>query len=216
MQVQNQSVGGIGHSVRTVGLQFRFTNEALIPAFIRSLPAQQGSRSSPAAGQEFITPTQNVGVADALAELDGLGYVLVDAFYQPRPASGGGKPAYIVRFVFARKEFAEPKPAFINIRDQVRLMLRAMLQESMWATQAYINPLFVDHELVEGEFAIMVNMTARNPLVQPNGQPIMVWPKGPRRDHLAQQKIPMTAETELHFLRDSIELLPASRQEVAA
>ncbi|MCE9642768.1 MAG: hypothetical protein K8Q97_00425 [Candidatus Andersenbacteria bacterium] len=208
MQVQNQSVGGIGQSVRTVGLQFRFTNEALIPALIRALPAQQGSRSNSATGQEFITPTQDVGVADALAELDGLGYVLVDAFYQPRPASGGGKPAYIVRFVFARKEFAEPKPAFINIRDQVRLMLGAMLQESMWATQAYINPLFVDHELVEGEFAVMVNMTARTPLIDPaTGRSIMVWPRG-ERSGKASDKVALAAEMELRFLADSIELLP--------
>ncbi len=216
MQVQNQSVGGIGQSVRIVGLQFRFTNETLIPSFIRALPPQQGSRGAPPAGQEFITPTQNVGVADVLRELEGIGYVLVDAFYQSRPASGGGKPAYIVRFVFARTEFAEPKPAFVKIRDQARLALGAMLEDSMWATQAYINSLFVDNELIDGEFAVMINMTARNPLVQPDGQPIMVWPKGAPRDHLAQQKVPMAAETQLHFLRDSIELLPASRQEAAA
>ena len=212
MQVQNQSVCGIGQSVRTVGLQFRFTNEALVPAFIRSLPAQQGSRSSPPTGQEFVTPTQNVGVADVLGELEGIGYVLVDSFYQPKPARGGGKPAYIVRFVFARTEFANPAAGFLKIKDQVRLMLGAMIEDSMWATQAYVNPLFVDNELIEGEFAVMVNMTARNPLVQPNGQPILVWPKGVRKDD-PSNKVPMAAEIELHFLRDSIELLPAHRQE---
>ncbi len=211
MRVENQSLVG-WEEVRVVGLQFRFTNEMLIPGLIRGLPAEtvgaEKKQTGAPTGREFIASTQNVGVEDSLEELEALGFVLVDAFYQKRAAFGQGKAAYITRFVFARKEFARPKPEFLEICEEVRFILEEMLFVSMWATQAYVNPLYVEGEVVEGESSVMVNMTARNPLFQPDGQPIMVWASGAKKE-----KVPVSATTELHFLPGSISLLPACRRE---
>jgi len=165
-------------NVRMIVVQFSFSNPEVIPSGIkrrgRESVFEHVARKLQATGERVIEPTENVFLGHLVGDLEGNGFELVDAFYQCRPKGENlDRTYYMVRFLFARREFAMPSAEFMQVRDAIRAELQEMLRIAFWRVRAFLNPFYLDGVEVPGQKSLSINLEARVPLFFPDGRLIM-------------------------------------------
>lgn len=185
--------------VRIVTIRFAFSNADLIPLCVKEKTHNEdvgpGERLK---GQEIITPTEQVSAAKIIDDLERAGYVLTGGFYQNRPQAGDSRRVhYVVQFVFGRKG-ATTTVASSNLREA----LQTLLDEAFWRVRAFQNPFYQGGTMVDGAFAMSINLEARVPRFQPDGNPITARKKDSegRRTGLP---VPIEPQGELFFLENN-------------
>ena len=192
-------------SIRITVLQFRFSSFSAIPIaakrLLRKSAKKQQRRGNKPTGFEVIEPTAGCSLLELPGELEEAGYELVDAFCEERV--DGNDPRnertyYVVRFVFARHEFAANiSEAFKAARDRIRIALSEICGTSMWRTRSFSNPFYENGKEVDGQRAVSINLDMRTPLFQPDGKPVMVWQKDGKGNRVGVVPIPLVPECEL-------------------
>lgn len=203
-------------SIRLVALQFRFTNSSVIPFSVRHLDQESAEeyahRKSRTDGFMFIEPTPKCSLVEFLRELEAAGYELVDAFYQERPYNvvknpNGRWTYHVVRFLFARREFVELSDEFKKVRDIIRTELQSICESALWCAVAYSNPFYENGEEITDQRAVNINLTARLPLLCPDGQPVTVWQKDENGEHVGDAPLPLKPDRCLRINQGAIQLV---------
>jgi len=119
-------------SVQVVYLQFSFSKKARIPAWIPEEEPEKYSghkerKHRDVSGVQFVEPTPDIDISGLPSDLAEAGFVLVNAFCQPRQhvarganSHGGRHQYYMVRFSFARSN------------DELSESYRTILKEKVW------------------------------------------------------------------------------------
>ncbi len=200
--------------VRMVAIQLSFTSSAAIPAAVRQLERETAlehvARKLQTTGKLVIEPTENCSL-DFLGELEAVGFELVDALYQRRVDHKDPNRTYhMVRFLFAQHRFAAPSTEFKLVRDSIRAELREMLRVAFWRVRAFLNPFYQNGKEIAGQRALSINLEARVPLYQPDGQPVTARPKDESGKRTGSPQ-PLTSDFRLAVVGDTIRLLACDR-----
>jgi len=201
-------------SARLVALQFSFSNPKAIPSSIKSavaeMPEDMRDRASSSNGKLVIEPTSNCSLIVFFEHLEAEGYEMVDAFSQRRidRKSEGKRAFYIVRFLFARHEFADVSDAFKRIRENMREEFQSMCDSAFWRVRVFSNPFFKDGVEIPGARFISINLEAREPRLHPDGELVLARRKDESGRRVGEP-IPLEADYDLGVLGDSIALVAA-------
>jgi hypothetical protein len=186
--------------IRMVIMQFAFTNESLVPEGIsrkaEESPEHFVARGQAVRGEQILEPVEKVSAVRFIGDLVEAGYVLVDAFW--RQMQKVGRPFFTVRFVFVQEDHANSSEDFLHKRPKVIEALTSLTTEAMWRTRAFLNPFFLQGDMIEGVYSISVNLEARVPMFDKDGNPLLVWLKDKRGEKIGDQPVPI--EPQL-FLR---------------
>lgn len=204
----------LSRNVRIVMLQFNFTNPDAIPPSVKRLGKESNEehteRKGRSTGVMVITPTENCSLVEFLGQFEETGYEMVDALYKERidAKDPRGKRTYhMVRFLFARHEFAELSDEFKEVRDAVRAYFQTICEKAMWRVRAFDNPFYANGEEVSSHRALSINLEARQPLFQPDGTPIKVWQKDPDGRRMGEAPRPLKADHRLLIVGSSVSLV---------
>lgn len=207
--------GLLNGTVRLVMLQFSFSNVRALPAGLfekeQETLDELTARRSGVKGVQFIEPIQDVSLFQFLLDLVKAGYVLVDAFFQMR-SSARGQQYPVVRFIFAAKESARRDGEFARHKQNAENALLQMCQEAMWRVRAFLNPFFKDGLLVDGQHAISINLEARNPLLDGEGNPLMRWEKDENGEKVGDKPFPLEPKLFLHIDDGNIIVAPTQEK----
>ncbi len=200
--------------VRMVALQFRFTNANVIPVSVKrrnqETQKEHVERTSRSSGIMVIEASAKCSFAGFLDELEVAGYELADALYQERPNTDkthGRYTYHMVRFLFTRSEFVECSDEFNKMRDTIRAELRSICESAVWSSQVFFNPVFKNGEATPDQYAVSINLTARQPILQPDGQPVMVWQKDENGKRVGEAPLPLKADYRFCVVDDAIQLM---------
>lgn len=206
----------LDNSVRMVMLQFSFSNSKIVPRWVWEKSFEKWGewkerKNNEGTGETAIPPTKNCSLIKFLDELEIAGYKMVDALYQPRtdPKDNSRKRKYhMVRFIFVRREYLEELPeGFKNAQKNIHDELRKMCKEAMWRIRVFLNPFFQDNEEVPGHHALSINLELRTPLVQSDGQPVVVWQKDNQDNRIGDAPLPLKPDHYLHITENAIQLI---------
>lgn len=173
----------LNKNVRLVGVQFNFSNSAIIPATVQqrrqeTRAEQRERKSRPNDGMMVIKPIDCVSIKYLVTDLEMLGYELVDGFSQERPHPKRRDQTYFtVRFVFARKEYAEVADEFTHVCSEVRQDLIKICKDAFWRTTAFVNPFYENGTQVSGVKSANLNFSVRTPCFNPDGTAVVARQK---------------------------------------
>ena len=199
----------LDRTIRLVGLQFSFSNINVVPELLKELELEsleernerKGRKSS---GEMVITPTENSSLMEFLSDLEVAGYELVDAFYQPRVHPKNPRIIYhMARFLFARREHADPSEEFKGVRNAISAELLKICEQAMWRVRAYLNPFFTADEEVPGYHALSINLEGRKPVFLHDGQPVVVWQKDEEGNRVGDTPLPLRPDYHLRLRIDT-------------
>lgn len=205
----------LNKSVRLVSLQFAFSNKNLFPSWAwrkidKEWVKRQKCKHDKDAGEMIISPVQNCSLRNFVGQLENAGYKITDALYQLRPdlKDDSGRRKYCVaRFIFVREEdLKEISREFKNALEENCSFLQKMCEEAMWQVRVFLNPFFQDSKKILNQHALSINMTAREPLIQPNGQPVAVWQKDDSNSRIGDAPLPLKPNHYLHITNNTIQL----------
>lgn len=206
----------LDESVRLVTIQFRFTNPDVIPLVVmrcldRETKEAYVERKSYSSGVTVVEPTTNCSLAEFSRQLEAEGYEMVDMLFQERPYNEkkntkGWWTYYMVRFMFARHEFAEPSDEFKKMRDVSCAELRSICENVMWCLKIDLNPFYKNGEEIAGQYAVSINLTARQPLLRPDGQSVTMWQKDENGNCVGDAPIPLKPDHHLRVIGFGIHL----------
>lgn len=189
---------------RLVIVQFSASKDTFVPEGLKGVNHEtpqeaegRAMRKAAPSGVQVVEPVENTGIADLLNGLEEAGYEMVDAFHQPRLNRNNGRTYHMVRFTFARHEDATPSEEFVALRDQYREAMREVITSAAWRVQAYLNPFFSNGEVVEGQYAVSLNMVARVPLLLPDGSPVAQWERDDAGEKVGDAPVPITPDFKL-------------------
>jgi len=192
--------GLMNGSVRLVVLQFSFSNLKLIPSQIRQnsqKPPSKFADSKPGvSGEQILNPIENVGGLPFRLDLAKAGYVLVDAF--SRIDQKNGQPFGIVRFVFAHHSHATSSKEFLKVRGAADDALCELLEQAMWRVRGFLNHFFEDGVIVDNTYVVSINLEARSPLFDGNGNRLTRWKKDEHNERIGDAPVPLEP---VRFLR---------------
>jgi len=202
-------------TVKLLMLQFVFSNMGALPAGFfekkRETLDELTARRSGVKGVQFIEPIQDVSLLQFLLDLAKAGYVLVDAFFQMR-ASVRGQQYPSVRFIFAAEESVRPDGEFANHKQNAENALLQMCKEAMWRVRAFLNPFFEGGLPVDGQHAISINLEARSPLLDGEGNPLMRWEKDENGEKVGNKPFPLEPKLFLCIEDGNIIVAPAQEK----
>ena len=193
---------------RLVTVQFSLSNRSAVPEeenLFREKETPEGleKRSNPTGvGRQILQNVEKFNIAPIVPDLIAAGYQLVDAFAQERIHEKDPKMqrTYVmVRFVFSLNEYATPFEDFLAIRPRMMAVLQKMVDQAFWRARAYRNPFFEKGVEVANHHAISINLEARVPRFQGNGQPVVMWNKDEKGDRIGDAPEPISPQGELHF-----------------
>ena len=203
----------LGSSVRLVILQFSFTNPQAVPEVILGLPKETEAESAARKGRAptgtmVIEPVEGVSVALVAAKLQAAGYELVDAKHQERVNWNNpqGKPCHTCRFIFCRREQADPSQYFRTIRRQIIDGLDGICLVALWRVRGFENPFFSKGQAVAGTTVLSLNMEVRTPLFQADGQPVMIRAKDPNTGKRSGKPEPLASQHRLEILDNIVQV----------
>lgn len=173
----------VSKDIEVVTLQFRLTNGHAIPKGVPELMDESAEEkkyreqmASFATGKLIIPPVENCSLAELIDRLNSMGFCVVDAFQQQRRDRG---PAYYVaRFDLRRTQGCAQHKRL----EESQMALQEMVATAMWKAQVWRNPYFMEGQEIVGQFALSINMVARQPLVHADGTPILARPEESRGD----------------------------------
>jgi hypothetical protein len=190
-------------------VQFSFSNINAVPIFATRLrrpekPKESAVRRTRSTGFQVIEPTLHTGLALLLDELTIAGYSLVDAIYQERIGGQDQTGTYnMIRFEFARAEKAQiTSVEFHQKWDDAINGFRGLCEDAMWRVRGFNNPYYLNGAEIPGQRTLSLNMEGREPFIESNGQPIMVWQK----DALGRKimKVPVRPVHRLQIASDAV------------
>jgi hypothetical protein len=206
-------VVALNGTVRLVALQFSFSNSDAIPVSVKHLDREtqeeRMERKSYLSGVMVIKPTEKCFLAEFLVELEAAGYEMVDAFYKERidgKDPRGKRTYHTVRFLFARREFAELSDEFKKVRHTVRVELMSICESAMWRIRSFLNPFYKNGEEISDQRAVSINLEVRQPLFRPDGQPVTMWQKDEKGRRVGDAPLPIMADYCLRIVNDAISL----------
>ena len=134
------------------------------------------TRRRAVSGQKFLESTPHVAIdlAKSLMQAD---YKLVWLFCQIR-GNAVGKTHLMVRFTFATEDTNDSAGEFCKRKEEVARAFSYLCSQFMWSVEGYVNPYFVDNDIVDNNFAVSLNAASRSSLFDNNGKPSPVQPKG--------------------------------------
>lgn len=206
----------LDEAVRMVILQFSFSNPEAIPASVRHLTPETWrkhmERKSHSNGVLVISPTPNCSLESFPRDVEESGYEMVDAFYEERIDSKdphGQRRYHMVRFTFARREFAEASEEFKERRDLYRLdLFEEICRKALWRVRAFDNPFFQNGEAVPGQRALVVNLEGRTPFFRADGSVVTVWQKDAEGHRVGDAPLPLRPNLHLSVLDRTVRLVP--------
>jgi hypothetical protein len=175
--------GLMNGALRIISLRF-VVQEKLVPSCLREKPAVATSRAAAKTPGEFmakrklkgarvIDPVCEVGCVPFRTGLAVAGYVMVDAFSQPREDG-----RYVLRFDFADLDHAVSSDEFQkNVKPVAEKALGQLFEEAMWQVEVYLNHYFEEGRPAEDEYAVSVNFGHRFAILDQNGHHILQWAK---------------------------------------
>lgn len=204
----------LSSSVQVVCARFSFSNPALVPEAVKQLKRKTGRQRQAhkrhRSGSLVIEPVENVCLGQFPAELEEAGYELVDVLYKeladlkdPR----GERTYHVVRFLFARGEYAEPSEEFSRVKATIRRELLHSCVSALWQVRVFCNPFYADGEEVPGQQALSIDLRARKPLFQPDGQPTTVWLRDDKGRRIGRAPVPVQPECDLRVTSEGIQLM---------
>ena len=180
--------GFLNEAVRLVFIQFSFTNKEAVPEGLRHIAPEQEvehrtRKDSAQVNEQFIAPTAMVSARALLGTLEKAGYELVDAIYQHR---WGEKGRYhMVRYVFAQGSSQHGiHPDFVRLRSRARINLMKLLLNAFWRVRAYRN-------IREEDTMVSMNFESRVPIVNGDGQSLLVWKRDEQGNKLGDGPVPI-------------------------
>lgn len=196
---------------RLVCLKFS-VNEDLVPHELGKLKQpdyREVKFHGDATGIKLIAESvQSCSVAEFHKDLGPLSYEFVDAKYERRPDPNGGKKIYHTPcYFFSLREFARMSKEFEGKRYTLYNEFQILGEENMYAVRSiWDNPLYgADGQPVDNQRALEINLNMRQPLVDADGEPLLVW-----KDKSKQVKTPLKPKNYLRMMLDySVEIVPA-------
>ncbi len=164
-----------GPAISIIVVQFSFSNPRVIPPHLPDKAMetrhQQVARKDNPTGVQYLPSTQNVDVSTLLDEMHRLGYVLIDAFHQERPNKTAGARRYCEKETYhtCRFDFCHGTQAQLTVQQAICLPdwesdLLKLCQDARWQVRAFVNPLYANHEPVEGKKSVSINLESRRPI----------------------------------------------------
>lgn len=203
--------GFLENRVQLVILQFIFSNIKFVPVGLfqknRETVSELIARKSEVGGKKFIEPTEGVSLLKFLADLKEAGYILADAFFKMR-TNARGKEYPVVRFIFGLEE---RDGEFAKHRDFSMSALLRICEQSLWQTEAYLNPYFLKEEVVKNQFALSINLGSRQPLIDGNGEIILEWKKDENGQRIGADKVPIEPHLFLRGINDDIVIISSEK-----
>ena len=192
--------------VRMIMLKFNFSNPNVIPPWVRRLDQktqeEQSFRKSRSDGVLVIEPTERCSLVNFLREIQVSQYEIVDAFYKQgidtRKARIKRKN-HTVCFFFARREFVELSDEFKKERPFINEELWKICKTAIWRVRLFFNPFYKDGEVIDGQYALSVNLDTRQPLFYPNGQPVTEWQRNDNNERIGEVPFPLKAKYDLRI-----------------
>lgn len=207
----------LNKSVQLISLQFAFSNTNIFPPWacwaIRDEKWNRWKERKyhEGTGEIVISPVQNCSLKEFVGELERAGYKIADALCQLRPDQKDDtrKRKYcMARFIFVREEHLEElSPEFKNALEKNRDFIQKMCEEANWRVRVFRNPFFRNGEQIPDQSAVSINLEARNPLIQPNGQPVLVWQKDGQGNRIGDMPLPLKPDHYLHIKDGAIQLI---------
>lgn len=157
-------------NVKTILVQFAFSNEEVIPKWLRSekketLEEKKERMTQTADGKKLIEKHENVSVSSIFFELQKAGFHLNDGYSKELFKKDFGT-YFVARFTFSRQA-----SKFDEIRF-AKKSLECLCERAFWDTKAFINPSSVEDGR---ESFVSVNMTGRKPIYQKDGSLVRKW-----------------------------------------
>lgn len=198
--------------VRMIMLKFAFSNPNVIPRFVKGAKDELLFRKDRSSGVLAIESTERCSVAEFLGKIAVSGYEMVDAFYKrgidTRDANIKRKNN-IVYFFFARSEFVELSDEFKKERPLIYNELWKICKTAMWRVRLFLNPFYKDGQEINDQYALSVNLDARQPLFCSDGQPVKIWKKDDKGKRVGETAIPLKAKYHLRVENNTISLMTA-------
>jgi len=208
----------LAESVRLVMLQFSFARPNVIPPHVllrdhETLEEAVARKTNKLPVTQLLEPTPLVAVDPLPTMLEASGYELVGAFCKPRIQyqRADGATYYMVRFSFARHEYATPTEEFLANRDVVRQELRGMTNLVLWRTRAYLNWFFDDNgDPPAGghdQTVASINLEVRQPMFEPNGRVVQTRRERDADGNRIGEPVPLKPRHLLGVFNNTIELV---------
>ena len=209
----------LDESVPLVMLQFSFSNINVVPKWVRQEKPEDAqkhqeriARKSSATGVTVIEPAENCSANGFLDELKSAGYELVDALYQTRMNKPGtyNKVYHMVRYTFGRtRDDAVVPDEFQNALIKARDELGTLIDTAMWRVRVFSNPFYKKGEEMPDQRVASVNFEARKPLIQSDGQPVLVWQKDDAGNKIGDAPLPLQSSFMLQIVDGRIQITSA-------
>jgi hypothetical protein len=206
----------LDNSVKTLYLQFSFSNENAVPRWLplkeEETPAEaelRQKRMAKATGKCVIEPVAGCSIETLPDEITEAGFTLVDAYYQPRiDKINPRKRFFVARYVFIRTEEVAR-----NELDELSWKILADLHDlcllAFWRARAYKNPYFKDEQLVDGIFAASINVDTRKPRFNSAGELIMEWERDANKNKVGDASRPIPAAAKLRIQDNTLQIVPS-------
>lgn len=194
--------------VTDVNLHFSFTNANVIPAGVRSVPEEAEDKRKKRLAALPATPdakilesTKRCSLSQFVAELEGAGYALADAFHQKREYLDGRKGGYhIARFAF-RLPQTDGIPSDASVGDVEHTALARLCREAFWRPKAYCR------KTKQGNLMLDIALHTRQPLVNVCGDTITEWVKDESKKRIGSGPVPIVPDTRLRIVDDAVCLI---------
>ena len=176
-----------------------FYNSGALRAQIPESSEEREARKALFTGVELLPPTLDCSLAGLVAGLEQAGYTLVLASRQSRLSAqtNHAKRYHMARFVFVRSDEAVIPEGDLTYLARARELLESLCSDALWRARAYNNPL------QDGRRGLSVNLEVRNPLLQPDGQAVLVWEKKDGK-RVGTAPVPLAPENSLHVEGDHL------------
>lgn len=184
-------------SAQLVLVQFTLANAGALPAHLRQRTQTQ-ARTAGAAGTEIVPEGEKTSLAEVPAQLEALGFELVDGHFEVKPRER--RHAWKVQYAFARKGSGrEPHPQFAPLREAAQAELNMLMNDAFWRVRVFLNPLFHTGQPVEGKSAICIEADSRLARLHPNGSPVTVWQRDAAGEKVGEAPLPLAPERILRI-----------------
>lgn len=186
-------------------ISFVFTlNPEHIPYYVGAMAVGAREVYAHPTGRPIITePKESCSLYSFLLERLKEGYRLVSAGYEQHRSGADKKTYHIARYAICSKEFATLSKKFLKKYDALLEEFIALVDDNAFTIRrADLNSVVVNHITVPGHFALEVNLNGRQPLVDGDGLPLLVWDRP--RNVMGAAKVPMRAKHEVKLTEDGI------------
>ena len=188
--------------IRMILLKFSFSSEKVVPPEVKKMESEavqeMEERKARGSGMLALEPIHSIGLLRFLEDLKEAGFELVNALYQLRRADDRGRTFHMVRYDFCRRDYVELSREFQEKRESIEGSLHKICLEAAWRVRAFVNPFFLRGEMVPGQTTVAINLEARKPLIDGNGQRIVAWKKDGQGNRIGFSAVPVEPD---HILR---------------